>query len=197
MSASRPQADGLARPALRVRLSLRVALTVTVALGLAAGARALWNDRQQAQRNHAEAELRARYVSAEAALAKLMSAVVTTKACEGGSCGFSERNPPQMAVQIKKLLPRSKVVESGDERGCPATIAICQARVEGRFDGFEATGVAFWHTLLLPASRTPPRGAIEWQPRRVRHRHENKRLFFLGSDVVLGLREPPGLHPEE
>jgi len=184
MSFSRSEADVLRRPALRVRLGLRVALAVAVALGLAAGARALWNDHQQAQRNHAEAELRARYVSADAALAKLMSADVATKACEGGSCGFSKLNPPQMALQIKKLLPGSKIVESGDERGCPL---ICQARVEGRFDGFEATGVAFWHTLLLPASRTPPGGATEWHPRRVGHTHEDKRLFFLGSDVVLGL----------
>ncbi len=197
MSVSRSQAAELPRPVPRVRLALRVALAATVALGLATGARALWNDHQQAQRNHAEAQLRARYLSAEAAFAKLMSAAVATEACEAGSCGFSKLTPPQVAAQIKRLLPASKIVESGDEPGCPGR-ALCLARVEGRFDGFQATGVAFWITRLLPASQTPPRGAIEWRPRRIRHRHESKRLFFLGSShVVLGLREPSGLHPEE
>ncbi len=198
MSVSRPQAAGLPRSVPRVRLSLRVALAVTVALGLAVGARALWNDHQQAQRNHAEAELRARYQSAEAAFAKLMSADVSTKACEGGYCGFSKLSPPQMAVQLKKALPGSKIIESGDEHGCPARFGICLARIEGRFDGFQATAVAFSNMHLLPASRTPPRGAIEWHPRRIRGRHESKRLFFLlDSYVVLGLREPSGLHPGE
>jgi hypothetical protein len=197
MSVSRSQAAGVPRAVPRVRPSLRVALAVTVALGLAAGARALWNDHRQAQRNHAEAQLRARYVSAEAAFAKLVSADFATKPCEGGYCGSSKLNPPQVAGQIKKLFPGSKIAESGVERGCFASFDMCESLVEGRFDGFQARVVAFWNTLLLPAGRTRPRGAIEWHSRRFRHKRGSKRLFFLGSGVELSLLEPSGLHPEE
>jgi hypothetical protein len=195
MSVSRARTDGVPRPVPRVRLSLRVALAVTVALGLAAGARALLNAHQQAQRNHAQAELRARYLSAQAALAKLMPADVTSEACEDGSCGVSKLNPQQMAVQIKKVLPGSKIVDF-EEQGCPGSVT-CQARVEGRFDGFEAEGVAWRGMLLLPVGQTPPRGAIEWHPRRGRHQRGSKRLFFLGTSMELFLRKPSGLHSEE
>jgi hypothetical protein len=173
-----------------------VALAVTVALGLAAGSRALWNAHQRAQRNHAQAELRARYLSAEAALAKLMPADVTTEVCEGTrSCGFSKLNPPQVAVQLERVLPGSKLVASRDEYGCPG--GTCQAVVEGRFDGFEAVGVAFSHLLVLPADRTPPRGAIEWHSTLHRHRPGDKRGFWLGSNVALFVREPTSLESEE
>ena len=104
-----------------------------------------------------------------------------------------------MVGEIKKVLPGSKIVAYGDEPGCPGRVVACVAQVEGRFDGFEVTGFAFWHTLLLPSSETPPRGAIELHPRRTtrRRRHESKRLFFLGSNVTLRIPEPSGLHSEE
>jgi len=197
MSAGRSQVDGLPRPLPRVRLSLRVALAVTVAVGLAAGARALWNARQQAQRNHAQAELRAHYLSAEAALAKLMPADVSRETCEYGSCGVSKLNPPQMAAQIKRVLPGSQIVALGDDLGCPGVT--CTTLVERHFDGFEAVGMVSWHMLLIPDRRRPPRGAIEWHPRLNSHRRrrEIERLFFLGTDVHLYLREPSGLQSEE
>jgi hypothetical protein len=201
MSVGRSQVDPIPRPVWHVRLSLRVALAVAVALGLAAGGRALWNVHQQAERDHAQAELQARYLSAEAALSKLMPADVTAKECEAGFCGASRLNPSQVAAQIKAALPGSKIAAVGDDLGCPGR-GICTTLVEGGFDGFEAVGMVSWHMLLLPDSRTPPRGAIEWRPRPNRrpHRRETKqakRLFFLCTDVDLYLREPSGLRSEE
>ncbi len=200
MSVSQTQADGLPRPAPRVRLSLRAALAFAVALGLVAGARALWKDHERSEREHARAQLLARYVSAEAALARLMPAdliEVHDKSCGGGTCGFSKRDPPQIAAQMRALLPGSKLVYTGEELGCPASGAImCLAHIEGRFHGFEVVGSAFWHLLVLPYSQTPPHGAIEVRPRSRVHRHRSKRLFALGSDVHLMLREPAAVSAE-
>ena len=95
---------------------------------------------------------------------------------------------------MRALLPGSKLVYTGEEQGCPASGVMCLAQVEGRFHGFEVAGLAFWHSFLLPYSQTPPRGAIELHPRV--HRHRTKRLFFLGSDVYLSLREPAALRAE-
>jgi hypothetical protein len=202
MSVSQTQADGLPRPVPRVRLGLRVALAIAVALGLVAGARALWNDHEHSEREHARARLFARYASAEAALARLMPAdliEVHSKSCEGGACGFSKRDPPLVAAMMRALLPGSKLVYTGEERGCPASgVIMCLAQVEGRFHGFEVVDDAFWHLLVLPYSQRPPRGAIEVRPRyHVRHHpHRTKRLFVLGSEVYLGLREPATLRAE-
>jgi hypothetical protein len=198
MSVIQTPADGLPRPVPRVRLRLRVALAVAVALGLVAGARALWKDHEHSEREHARAQLFARYTSAEAALSRLMPAdvMVRDNGCGGGTCGFSKRDPPEIAAQMRGLLPGSTLVYTGEEDGCPASGVLCRAQVEGRFHGFEVAGIAFWHMLLLPYNQTPPRGAIELRPRRDVHRHRTKRLFFLGSEVDLLLREPAALSTE-
>jgi hypothetical protein len=140
-------------------------------------------------------------MSAEAALARLVPADVTglyrNKGCTG-TCGFSKRDPPQIAAQLRRLLPGSKLVYTGREEGCPATRPTCFAQVEGHFHGFEVAGIAFWHLLLLPYSQTPPRGAIEPRHRFNvhRHRHGTKRGVLIGSDVDLLLREPAALRAE-
>ncbi len=198
MSSSQAQADGLPRAIPRVRL-VRVALTIVVVIGLTAGARALWEDREHAEREYALTQLFARYTGAEAALARLIPADVTevhTSGCGAGTCGFSKRDPPQLAAQLRELLPGSKLVYTGEEEGCPASGATCVAQVEGRFHGFEVAGIAFWHPLVLPYSQMPPHGAIESHSRFDVHRHRATRLFFLGSNVDLLLREPAALRGE-
>jgi hypothetical protein len=68
--------------------------------------------------------------------------------------------------------------------GCTGN-PMCPVTVAGRVRGFDVFATAFWHPVIVRHGK-PPKNAL-------RAPHAHARLFFLGSDVSVGLAVPNAL----
>jgi hypothetical protein len=151
----------------------------------------VWSSHTASQHDRQRAALLTAYnrVTAAVAAARFPAGIerYAPSKCVTGeqACGHSPSTPPQ-------LLPRLlQMVGTGAHQMFPAGgaacsgLARCPVSVTGRLGGMDVFATATWHLIAVPHGK-PARGSVSAP-------HGHGRLFFVGSDVSVGVDLPLAL----